>query len=605
MSSRTTTAVVAGAAVAGLVAYAVYFDYKRRNDAEFRKKLRKEKKRVDKSIASSSAAPSAVSVDSLREALERVKKEEVPITPAERENYFMSQVAMGEQLALQGPDFQLPAALSFYRALRVYPSPVELMVIYEKTVPEPIFKMVIQMTNLDVRAGRRQRHLRRSGIKSQIPGQTPRHHNGSVGIVRGPYPHVCPLLTSSYLCCHLTSICSNTLSFFCSVYIFSTKAELCVGYYNYFPPKSTGVEIRTEDTPEGPRKYVAVIKDFKKEQSVNHEHPIVTALDADIQSAGTHCSHCLRLIESSISIKSPSDPLSSTYCSKACQLLSKSQSHNLLFTTERPLPAEIPMDPPTPETLEERRKAQAAFVSYLQKEGKAGPLLVARFVARQIAFETLKLMPGYTGKHEEQHFTDSEGEEYMLADHMERLRYIEADLPNEEAPLLAKVLGSAVADLDKFMTDEHMTQLRGKITYNAYGVCFSEGRDDKPAPTQRPEDVEKTRTSYGTSRQTGSAFYTLSSYLTHSCRPSAHPSFSSGTAQIHIIADQDLKKGDEVTVAFVDVTQHEGESDVECRRRRRIELARGWKFACTCQRCSEEAKTESNEVATQKDETNL
>ncbi|KAK0243121.1 MAS20-domain-containing protein [Armillaria nabsnona] len=532
MSSRTTTAVVAGAAVAGLVAYAVYFDYKRRNDAEFRKRLRKEKKRVDKSIASSSAQPSAVSADSLREALERVKKEEVPLSPAERENYFMSQVAMGEQLALQGPDFQLPAALSFYRALRVYPSPVELMVIYEKTVPEPIFKMVIQMTNLDVTA----------------------------------------------------------------------KVQ---GYYNYFPPKSTGVEIRTEDTPEGPRKYVAVIKDFKKGDLIYKEHPIVTALDADIQSAGTHCSHCLRLIESSISIKSPSDPLSSTYCSKACQLLSKSQSHNLLFTTERPLPAEIPMDPPTPEILEERRKAQAAFVAYLQKEGKAGPLLVARFVARQIAFETLKLMPGYTGKPDEQHFTDSEGEEYMLADHMERLRYIEADLPTEEAPLLAKVLGSAVADLDKFMTDEHMAQLRGKIAYNAYGVCFGEGRDDKPAPTQRPEDVEKARTPYGTSRQIGSAFYTLSSYLAHSCRPSAHPSFSSGTAQIHIIADQDLKQGDEVTVAFVDVTQHEGESDVECKRRRRIELARGWKFACACQRCNEEAKTESNGVATQKDETNV
>ncbi|KAG7447519.1 uncharacterized protein BT62DRAFT_986357 [Guyanagaster necrorhizus] len=444
----------------------------------------------------------------------------------------MSQVAMGEQLALQGPDFQLPAALSFYRALRVYPSPVELMVIYEKTVPEPIFKMVIQMTNLDVTA----------------------------------------------------------------------KVQ---GYYNYFPPKSTGVTIQTEDTPEGPRKYVVVNKDFKKGDLIYKEHPVVTALDADIQAAGTHCSHCLRLIESSISIKSSSDPLLSTYCSKACQLSSKSQSHNLLFTTERPLPPEIPMDPPTPQTVEERRKAQAAFVAYLQKERKAGPLLVARFVARQIAFETLKLLPGYTGKQDEQHFTDSEGEEYMLADHMERLRYVEADLPKEEAPLLAKVLGSAVADLDKFMTDEHMAQLRGKIAYNAYGVCFGGGRDDKPAPTQRPEDVEKTRTPYGTSRQIGSGFYTLSSYLTHSCRPSARPSFASGTAQIHIIANNDLKQGDEVTVAFVDVTQHEGESAVDCRRRRRIELARGWKFACTCQRCGEETITESDEVATQKDETKV
>lgn len=40
-----------------------------------------------------------------------------------------------------GPDFYLLAAMSFYRALRVYPSPVELIVIYQKTVPEPIFKV--------------------------------------------------------------------------------------------------------------------------------------------------------------------------------------------------------------------------------------------------------------------------------------------------------------------------------------------------------------------------------------------------------------------------------------------------------------------------------
>jgi len=42
-----------------------------------------------------------------------------------------------------GPDFHLAAAMSFYRALRVYPAPVELIVIYQKTVPEPIFKVCI------------------------------------------------------------------------------------------------------------------------------------------------------------------------------------------------------------------------------------------------------------------------------------------------------------------------------------------------------------------------------------------------------------------------------------------------------------------------------
>lgn len=112
----------------------------------------------------------------------------------------------------------------------------------------------------------------------------------------------------------------------------------------------------------------------------------------------------------------------------------------------------------------------------------------------------------------------------------------------------------------------------------------------QPKSTARTEDLERTRTPYGTDRQIGSAFYTLSSYLMHSCQPSARPSFSSGTAEMSIIANHDLKIGDEVTISFVDVTKRPGESVAECRRRRRYELARGWRFACTCERCKQEAQ---------------
>lgn len=84
--------------------------------------------------------------------------------------------------------------------------------------------------------------------------------------------------------------------------------------------------------------------------------------------------------------------------------------------------------------------------------------------------------------------------------------------------------------------------------------------------------------------------YTLSSYLEHSCTPSARPSFEAGTTELHVIANRDLKAGEEVTVSWVDVTQGPGESVVECRRRRRVELVRGWKFACGCARCEEEGK---------------
>ncbi|KAJ8517959.1 hypothetical protein ONZ45_g4894 [Pleurotus djamor] len=145
MASNRTIAVAATVAVAGVVAYAAYFDYKRRNDVEFRKKLPQSRESL---AASSLGGP--ITPEQLSQALELVKNDPPPASAAAKEDYFMQQVAAGESLATQGPEFHLPAALAFYRALRVYPSPLELMQIYDKTVPPPIFKIVLELTNLDV-----------------------------------------------------------------------------------------------------------------------------------------------------------------------------------------------------------------------------------------------------------------------------------------------------------------------------------------------------------------------------------------------------------------------------------------------------------------------
>ena len=40
-----------------------------------------------------------------------------------------------------GPAFYLPAAMAFYRALRIYPNTVDLLGIYQKTIIEPVFKV--------------------------------------------------------------------------------------------------------------------------------------------------------------------------------------------------------------------------------------------------------------------------------------------------------------------------------------------------------------------------------------------------------------------------------------------------------------------------------
>ena len=125
MSSRVSTVLtVAGVTVlGGLVAYAVYFDYKRRNDVEFRKRLsrwplvvdlgasltilspvEKDKKRVKQATASqaSSDAESGISPEELRAALDKLRAEELPSDPEAKEQFFMAQVGMGEQLCAQG-----------------------------------------------------------------------------------------------------------------------------------------------------------------------------------------------------------------------------------------------------------------------------------------------------------------------------------------------------------------------------------------------------------------------------------------------------------------------------------------------------------------------
>lgn len=50
-------------------------------------------------------------------------------------------------------------------------------------------------------------------------------------------------------------------------------------------------------------------------------------------------------------------------------------------------------------------------------------------------------------------------------------------------------------------------------------------------------------------------------------------------------------------MSYVDCTQHPGESAVDARRRRRMELARGWRFACACSRCTEEAAENPESVS--------
>ncbi|KAJ7068737.1 hypothetical protein C8F01DRAFT_1119141 [Mycena amicta] len=519
MTSRTTTLLtIAGISVCGLVAYAFYFDYKRRTDAEFRKQLRKQKKRVDKSLAESREAleaSSQVTEDELRDALRQLEEEPKP-GPDVRENYFMSQVAMGEQLATRGEAFHLPAALSFYRALVVYPSQTELLSIYSKTVPEEIVKLILRMINLDL--------------------------TKKIG-----------------------------------------------AYYKVFPPASSNVSIQARpDAPVtfGPEKVLILTTDIAAGEVIYKEKPMLTCLDYDLQKAGTHCTHCFREIPSSASSETltSSDGIKSKFCSKVCQEAAKTRWHTFLMTLDPPLPGILELGglAINPAALDARRAAQVQLVSYLKKDSRIGALLVAQFIARQLTAVT-------KGQDTAGDFAGADLEEYRIEDHVERWTTGPITPPEQEYALIVALLKATLPGLEAFLAEDSHKSLLGKLMFNAFGVCFGSGREDRPTSTLRPEDAELTRTPLGTAHQVGTALYSISTYLPHSCEPNVRPAFSSGTTELEIIANRDLKKGEELSIAYVEVAQRSEESTLDCRLRRRKELVRGWKFACQCKRCAAEA----------------
>lgn len=61
----------------------------------------------------------------------------------------MEQVATGEALFAQGAAYHVPAAIAFFKALKVYPAPVELVMIYQKAVPKEVFDLIMKLVTRD------------------------------------------------------------------------------------------------------------------------------------------------------------------------------------------------------------------------------------------------------------------------------------------------------------------------------------------------------------------------------------------------------------------------------------------------------------------------
>jgi import receptor subunit TOM20 len=68
-------------------------------------------------------------------AIDEAKSEGFPTGSDEKEAYFLEQVQAGELLGAD-PTKLFDAALAFYKALKVYPTPGDLIQVYDRTVPK-------------------------------------------------------------------------------------------------------------------------------------------------------------------------------------------------------------------------------------------------------------------------------------------------------------------------------------------------------------------------------------------------------------------------------------------------------------------------------------
>lgn len=150
MKLSTVLTATASAMAVATIGYAVYFDYKRRNDPAFRKKLRKQSKQSIK-VAKKEMKAAAQQENMMIEKAVRDAAEPgaLPTGVQEKEAFFMEQVATGEALFAQGPAYHVPAAIAFFKALKVYPAPVELVMIYQKAVPKEVFDLIMKLVTRD------------------------------------------------------------------------------------------------------------------------------------------------------------------------------------------------------------------------------------------------------------------------------------------------------------------------------------------------------------------------------------------------------------------------------------------------------------------------
>jgi import receptor subunit TOM20 len=146
ISTTTVVTATVGTAATLALAYAVYFDHRRRHDPEFRKALKREARRSAKAQRQEAAASKAEERKRIKQVVADMEASGIPTPDTDMERFFLDEVSQGEAMC---NDDHFAAAACFYRAMKVYPQPKEMMGVYDRTVPKPVLDILAEIIAAD------------------------------------------------------------------------------------------------------------------------------------------------------------------------------------------------------------------------------------------------------------------------------------------------------------------------------------------------------------------------------------------------------------------------------------------------------------------------
>ncbi|KAJ1797531.1 mitochondrial import receptor subunit tom20, partial [Coemansia sp. RSA 2399] len=544
------------AAVAGL-GYIAYFDYKRRHDRKFRRKLMRDRKKVEKKADNvSSTSPESVNEIAI-ELLNKVAKDKLPASPEEKEQFFMAQVSKGETMCGAGPSAYSSAACHFYQALKVYPNPVELVMIYEKTTPPEVFKLVMTMMAQEVR----QKQLRYFDVfpskdkNVQIKDKNKKDDaEKSKGKTKAKKPSPAGSDSGNDVVIPNRALFS-TKSVDEGEIVFEEEAVVSTllpraqngQFCNHCMKSIPNAEPRSEEKAasepadkegneepsanEGSEeeeggKDTAELEDEFKDASENSVAADSEKADEPKETKAVsgnefECDKCHEAV----------------YCSEKCRQDAYDAYHQFLCTKS------------------DNAEAQK-FADLVKESHELAPILIAKFfgilVDREKKKELARVLGGLNGSNSA---SEADVDEYTTWEHLECMRYLELVPSNtdiEMLKMLGELMSSSVPGLSEFVTGERYTMLKGKLDYNAYAVHNSQNAD-VPAETEATHVSDTIRDDHSAS-PVGISLYLISSHITHSCDPNVQIVFPENTSKAALKALKPIAQGDELHVSFVDTS---------------------------------------------------